>query len=119
MAGIGGVQRGEAGDAAARFDVILRSRSPEDSVSARSKASIAVAVAGDSRRQVRHSGPVAGGSSPPIRHVPSSQHAMRTAQWQPWRAALAAASGSIAAVAAKARRNAAETRLRRCIERGF
>jgi hypothetical protein len=48
--------------------------------SARSKASTGVAVAGASRRQVRHSGPVAGGSGPPIGQVPSSQQAILTSQ---------------------------------------
>ena len=80
MAGTGAVKTGVVAESLAAASAVLESRSSEDSVSARSKASIQRADTGDSRRQVRHSGPVAGGPSPPIVHVPSSQHIIRTTQ---------------------------------------
>jgi len=86
--------------------------------SARSKAS-RDGLAGISRRQVLHSGPAGGDSLPAIVHVPCSQQAILTRQWQPWRSARAAASGRTAAVATRARRRAAETSRRRRMCRVF
>jgi len=97
--------------------VARESLSSAMSNSARSKASIGVVAAGTSRRQVRHSGPVAGGSGPPIGQVPSSQQAILTTQWQPRLSALSAASGRTAVAPTKARRSAVENCLKRCIER--
>ena len=90
------------------------------SANARSNASTGVAAAaGVSRRHVRHSGPSAGASSPPIVHVPSSQQAILTAQWQPPRAEPAAARGRTAATVTRARTSEAVAVFMRGIGRGF
>ena len=119
MAGIGAAKWERLGDVAAIEPVARESLSSAMSNSACAKASIEVVAAGASRRQVRHSGPVAGVSGPPIGQVPSSQQAIRTTHWQPWRSAVAAASGRTAVAAKKARRSAARACLRRCIEWGL
>ena len=121
MAGSGAPERGRvAATSASRDEAARFLPSKRFLFNALSRESRRVAaVAGASRRQVRHSGPLAGASSPPIRQVPSSQHAMRTAQWQPPRAAPEAAIGRMAAIATSARRNADEMTLRRGIVGGF
>lgn len=80
MGGIGEAEGERPGDMAAIEPVAGESLSSAMSNSARSKASIGAVAAGASRRQVRHSGPVPGGSGPLIGQVPFSQQSILTTQ---------------------------------------
>lgn len=116
MAGSGASERGRvAARSESREEAARVLPSKKSLFSALSNASRSVAAdAGVSRRQVRHSGPAAGGSLPLIAHVPSSQQAILTAHRQPWRAVYPAARGSTAAAVKKASRHAAKTGFSPC-----